>query len=96
MYYLAAQILLLRNDLDQTETLIEKNLGRTQSQGTKKIERCFLRLLGEVKIRRNESENAAEIIRNTANGLSDRKLRVAFLTADPIREILSKAESSLA
>ena len=36
---------------------------------------------------------AAEIIQNTANGLSDRELRAGFLQAKPIREILSKAGS---
>jgi tetratricopeptide (TPR) repeat protein len=36
---------------------------------------------------------AAEVIQNTANGLSDRELRAGFLEAKPIREILSKAGS---
>ncbi len=36
---------------------------------------------------------AAAIILKTADGLSDRKLREVFLEAQPIREILSKAES---
>jgi len=35
---------------------------------------------------------AAEIISNTANGISDRQLRDGFLEAKPIRKILSKAE----
>jgi tetratricopeptide (TPR) repeat protein len=35
---------------------------------------------------------AAEIIQNTANGLSDRELREGFLHADPIQRILAKAE----
>ncbi len=34
---------------------------------------------------------AAQVIQNTANGLSDRGLRQGFLNAEPIREILSKA-----
>ncbi|UCG07507.1 MAG: hypothetical protein JSV83_02300, partial [Desulfobacterales bacterium] len=36
---------------------------------------------------------AAEIILNTANDLSDRQLREGFLKAEPIRKILSMAES---
>ncbi|MGD8983090.1 MAG: hypothetical protein PVI53_03650, partial [Desulfobacteraceae bacterium] len=36
---------------------------------------------------------AAEVIQNTAKGLSDRELRSGFLEAKPIREIFSKAES---
>ena len=36
---------------------------------------------------------AAEVIRKTANGLSDRELKEGFLGAEPIREILSKAEN---
>jgi tetratricopeptide (TPR) repeat protein len=36
---------------------------------------------------------AAEVIQNTAKGLSDRELRAGFLEAKPIREILSRAES---
>jgi len=35
---------------------------------------------------------AAEIISNTANGISDRQLKDGFLGAKPIRKILSKAE----
>jgi len=36
---------------------------------------------------------AAEVIRSLANSLSDRELREGFLQAEPIREMLSKAES---
>jgi tetratricopeptide (TPR) repeat protein len=36
---------------------------------------------------------AAEVIHNTANGLSDRQLRHGFLEAQPVREILARAES---
>jgi class 3 adenylate cyclase/tetratricopeptide (TPR) repeat protein len=140
MNYLAAQILLQRNKIGQAEVLIRKDLERTRTQGTKKREGGFIRLLGEVQIRRNESENAienfnesiqilrevgnprqlwqahaflaaaydklrrvsearnqwgeaAELIRKTANGLSDLELREGFLRAEPVREILSKAEN---
>jgi len=140
MNYLAAQILLSRDNIDQAKTVIHQNLERVREQHARKREGGFLRMLGEVGIRRNESENAienfneaililrevgnprqlwqahaslasafsklgqsseaqeqwgaaAEVIRSLANGLSDRELREGFLTADPIREILSKAES---
>ena len=36
---------------------------------------------------------AAEVIRKQADGLSDQELKESFLTADLIREILSKAAS---
>jgi tetratricopeptide (TPR) repeat protein len=138
MYHLATQILIHRNDLDQAENLIEEYLEKTRSQGTKKREGCFMRLLGEVQIRRNEFDKAienfndaililrevgnprqlwqahaslgavfdqlerrseaqeqwgaaAEVIHNSANGLSDLELREGFLNAEPIQTILYKA-----
>ena len=140
MDYLAAQILLRRNDIDNAEAIIRTNLEKTQKEHRKKREGGFLRLLGEVQIRRNESDNAienfneaivmlkevgnprqlrqahaslasahdklgrvdeaqnqwgeaAEVIRKTAKGLSDRELREGFLKAEPIHKILSKAEN---
>ena len=50
------------------------------------------------KLRRNSEAReqwgmAEEIIQSTANGLSDSELREGLLKAEPIREILSKAES---
>ena len=137
---MASRILIRRNDLDGAEALIRTNLEETRKEGRKKRRGGFLRLLGEVQIRRNESDNAinningaitvleevgnprqlwqayaslasaydklgrvndarnqwgeaAEVIRKTANGLSDRELREDFLEADPIREILSKADN---
>ncbi len=140
MNYLAAQILVRRNELSQAEALISKNLKRSREEHAKKREGGFLRLLGEVQFSHDEIDNAvnslneailvlkevgnprqlwqahaslasglakhkhtsdarehwgaaAEVIQNTANGLSDRELRAGFLAAKPIREILSKAES---
>jgi len=134
--YLAAQILLRRNDFDQAEVLIQENLKKVRGDLMKKREGSFLRLLGEVKMRRNEHENAittlnkaihilkevenprqlwqahaslgsvfgeinrfseaheqwgaaAEIIQNTANGLSDRDLKEGFLKAESVRQIFS-------
>jgi class 3 adenylate cyclase/tetratricopeptide (TPR) repeat protein len=140
MNYLAAQILLSRDNIDQAKLLIHQNLKKIREQHARKREGGFLRMLGEVQIRCNESENAienfneaililkevgnprqlwqayaslasafsklgrsseaqeqgdaaAEVIRSLANGLSDRELREGFLAADPIQEILSKAQS---
>jgi len=140
MDYLAARILVGRNDLSQAEVFIGKNLEKVRKLYAKKREGGFLRLLGEIQFRRDEIDNgtntlneailllkevgnprqlweahaslasglgklgrasdarehwgaAAEIIQNTANGLSDRELREGFLEAKPIREILSETES---
>jgi class 3 adenylate cyclase/tetratricopeptide (TPR) repeat protein len=137
--YLAAQILLHRNDIGQAEDLIQENLKRVRREHMRKREGSFLRLLGEVQMRRNEHENAvtslnqaisiltevenprqlwlaytslasvfkqqgrsseakdhlghaAKGILNFANGLADRELRVGFLNAEPVREILEEAE----
>jgi len=60
MNYLAAQILLHRNDFGQAETLIHNCLERAQEEHTRKREGSFLRLMGEVRIRRNEFEKAIE------------------------------------
>ena len=42
---------------------------------------------------REQCGTAAEVIRKTANGLSDRELREGFLNAKPIQEILANAGS---
>jgi len=138
MNYLAAQILLFRNELGEADTLINQGIKTARTLQAKKREGGFLRLLGEIQIRRNEPENAianlaeaidvlhevgnprqlwqaqtslasaynkmgrrseeqeywgsaAQVIHNTAGGLSDRQLREGFLKAEPVREILSKA-----
>jgi class 3 adenylate cyclase/tetratricopeptide (TPR) repeat protein len=49
--------------------------------------------LGRYSEAREQWGAAAETIQNTADGLSDRELRAGFLGAEPVREILSKAES---
>ena len=138
MDYLASQILLGRNDVGSAEALIQRNLEITRGTHSRKYQGGFLRLLGEVQLRREQIEKAidslkeaiqilevvgnprqlwqahaslasvfgklgrfseaqeqwgaaAEIIRNTASGLSDLELREWFLNAEPVREILSKA-----
>ncbi|UCH23350.1 MAG: AAA family ATPase [Deltaproteobacteria bacterium] len=74
MNCLAAQILLQRNDLGQAESIIQENLRKTQKIQMKKREGCFLRLLGELQIKRNEFENglknlnqAIDILKGIAN-----------------------------
>jgi tetratricopeptide (TPR) repeat protein len=137
---LTSLILLQRDTIDEAEARIIRNLEISQREHTKKIEGRFLRLLGEVQMKRNEFENAissmreaililkevgnprqlwevhaslasayhkqrrlseageqwgvaAEIIRKTGGGLSDRNLREGFLNTEPIRRILAKAGS---
>ena len=58
MNYYAAQILLHRNDLGQAEVIIQENLKMVRRELMKKREGSFLRLLGELKAKRNESDNA--------------------------------------
>jgi tetratricopeptide (TPR) repeat protein len=136
--FLASLILLYREKIDEARAKITKNLEISRREHTKKVEGRFLRLLGEVQMKRKESDNAiqsfskaililkevgnprqlwqayaslasaydklrhlseareqwgaaAEVIRKTANGLSDRELREGFLNASPIRDILGKA-----
>jgi len=58
MNYLAATLLLQRNDIDRAELFIRDNIKTTRENHMKKREGSFLRLLGEVQIRRNQLENA--------------------------------------
>ena len=74
MNYLTAQILIGRNDIDRAENLIREGIQATRRWGIKKREGGFLRLLGEILARRNESQsaisnlgNAADILKNVGN-----------------------------
>jgi class 3 adenylate cyclase/tetratricopeptide (TPR) repeat protein len=67
MYYVAALILLHRNELTEAEDVIQRNLETARDVGTRKREGCFLRLLGEVQMRRNEFGAA---IQNMRKGIS--------------------------
>jgi tetratricopeptide (TPR) repeat protein len=58
MNYLAAQILLFRNELAEAQALIEEGIKSAQILHFKKREGGFLRLLGELQVRRDEPENA--------------------------------------
>jgi tetratricopeptide (TPR) repeat protein len=55
---LTSLILLQRNNIDEAEAIIIKNLEISRREHTKKIEGRFLRLLGEVQMRRNDFDNA--------------------------------------
>jgi tetratricopeptide (TPR) repeat protein len=56
--FLASLLLLQRENVDEAGVRIAKNLEISRREHTKKIEGRFLRLLGEVQMKRNESENA--------------------------------------
>jgi len=58
MNYLAAQILLQRNEVDHAKTIIEDNLKRARQKQVKKRVGGFLRLLGEVQMRQGETDSA--------------------------------------
>ncbi len=135
---LVSLILLQRGNADEAESRIIKTLEVARREQTKKIEGRFLRLFGEVQMKRDGADNAirtlreaililkevgnprqlwqahssmasafdrlgrrseaseqwgaaAEVIRKTGNGLSDRGLRGCFVNAGPIREILANA-----
>jgi class 3 adenylate cyclase/tetratricopeptide (TPR) repeat protein len=58
MNYLLAQILLDRSDLDNASATIEENLQKERQTHSKKREGGILRLLGELRHRKGESESA--------------------------------------
>jgi len=60
MNYLAAQILLARGDLPQAEPFIRQNLEIVRRLHAEKREGGFLRLLGEVQMRRGAKEEALQ------------------------------------
>ena len=62
--YLAVQILLLRSDLDQAESVIQDNLKRVRGDLMKKREGSFLRLMGELQMKRNEHEKAIQTLKD--------------------------------
>jgi class 3 adenylate cyclase/tetratricopeptide (TPR) repeat protein len=56
--FLASLILLQRGNIDEARARIIKNLEISRKEHTKKTEGRFLRLLGEVQMKSNESDNA--------------------------------------
>jgi tetratricopeptide (TPR) repeat protein len=140
MNYLAAQILLSRNDTSQADAIIQENLKLVKDKLLKKRQGCFLRLAGELLLKQNDFENAlnylresmhlleevgnprqlwqayaslasafhnagrsgearenwgqaANLINNTADRLSDNELKTGFLNSDPIKGILSNKDA---
>jgi tetratricopeptide (TPR) repeat protein len=68
--YFAAQILIGRNDLNQAETIIQENLEMVRKDLMKKREGSLLRLLGEVQMKRNESDNAINTLNESVRILN--------------------------
>jgi tetratricopeptide (TPR) repeat protein len=60
--FLTSLILLQRENVDEAETRIIKKLEISRREHTKKIEGRFLRLLGEVQMKRNEFDHAISSI----------------------------------
>jgi class 3 adenylate cyclase/tetratricopeptide (TPR) repeat protein len=56
--FLTSLILLQRENVDEAGFRITKNVEISRREHTKKIEGRFLRLLGEMRMKRNESDNA--------------------------------------
>ncbi len=71
MNYLQARIFLSQNDLDRAEKFIRENLVSTQTRNTKKREGGFTRLLGEVHMRRGQSDAAFENLNNAIDILKE-------------------------
>ena len=71
MNYLAAQILLLKNDTVQADAIIQENLKLVKDKLMKKRLGCFLRLAGELLIRQNEFENALNYLRESVHILEE-------------------------
>jgi tetratricopeptide (TPR) repeat protein len=69
--YLGARISLLRGDLLQAEALTQKNLEMTRQHHHKKLEGASLRLLGEIQIRRGETDLAFQNLREAVAILQD-------------------------
>ena len=71
MNYLAAQILLIRNDTAQADTIIQENLKLAKDKLLKKRQGCFLRLAGELLLKQNELENALNYLRESVHLLEE-------------------------
>lgn len=71
MNYLAAQILLIRNDTAQADTIIQENLKLAKNKLLKKRQGCFLRLAGELLLKQNEFENAHNYLRKSIHLLEE-------------------------
>jgi tetratricopeptide (TPR) repeat protein len=71
MNYLAAQILLFRNDTAQADSIIQENLKLAKDKLMKKRQGSFLRLAGELLLKQNEFENALKYLRKSIHILEE-------------------------
>ena len=71
MQYLVAHILMSRNDIDQAEAVILINLEKVRKDRLKKREGSFLRILGEVQMRRQETDNATATLHESIRILKE-------------------------
>jgi outer membrane PBP1 activator LpoA protein len=71
MNYLAAQILLIRNDTAQADTIIQESLKLVKNKLLKKRQGCFLRLAGELLLKQNDFENALNYLRESVHLLEE-------------------------
>jgi len=98
MYVLAARILLFRNDLEQAHSVIIKNLQVAKIQGSGKRQGCFLRLLGEVQLKRNEFDPAIENLNKAIDVLTKvgnaRKLWEAYQTLASVFEKMGRTSEA--
>ena len=69
--FLTSLILLQRDNSDEAVAKIAKNLEISRREHTKKIEGRFLRLLGEVQMKRNESDNASRSLNESIQVLKE-------------------------
>ncbi len=86
-----------RNEFDHAISSISEAILTLKEVGNpRQLWEAHASLASAYKKLRRESEAeeqwgaAAEVIRKTAGGLSDRELREGFLSATPIRDILGK------
>jgi len=94
MSYLAAQILLQRGDLDRAERVTQQGIETARLRKTKKRQGSFLRLLGEIQMKRGAAENAItnlgkaiDILRKVGN---PRQLWQAHASFAPVFKQLSR------
>lgn len=69
--YLAARILLQRDEYGRTRELIEETLATVRKARLKKREGCFLRLLGELQIQSGEPDRARSTISQAIGVLNE-------------------------
>jgi tetratricopeptide (TPR) repeat protein len=71
MEYLLAKIHLIQGEYGPAEKLIVKNLKKTQRDHSKKMEGGFMKLLGEIKFRKNHLDGAIETLNESITILNE-------------------------